>query len=207
MHQIMEAFQQGVLVADGAMGTMLQAQGLPAGGSPEVLMLENPKRILDIQLAYAKAGAQIIETNTFGANRLKLAEFNCQDKVREINTLAVRLAREAAGPDGLVAGLVGPTGQFPRPIGTVPFTELRDVFREQIQALSLAGADMIYLQTFSDLGEARAAYLAARDVTTLPVAVSLTYDLNLRTLTAVSYTHLQHRKTLLYNILCRRLLQ
>lgn len=183
MHQIMEAFQQGVLVADGAMGTMLQAQGLPAGGSPEVLMLENPKRILDIQLAYAKAGAQIIETNTFGANRLKLAEFNCQDKVREINTLAVRLAREAAGPDGLVAGLVGPTGQFPRPIGTVPFTELRDVFREQIQALSLAGADMIYLQTFSDLGEARAAYLAARDVTTLPVAVSLTYDLNLRTLT------------------------
>ncbi len=183
MYQIMEAFQQQVLVADGAMGTMLQSQGLPAGGSPEVLMLEDPQRILDIQISYAKAGAQIIETNTFGANRLKLTEFHCQDKVREINTLAVKLAREAAGPQGFVAGLVGPTGQFPRPVGTVPFLELKEVFAEQIQALSLAGADMIYLQTFSDLGEARAAYLAARDVTSLPVAVSLTYDLNLRTLT------------------------
>lgn len=183
MHQIMEAFQQQILVSDGAMGTMLQARGLAAGGSPEVLMLEDPQRILDIQTAYAKAGARIIETNTFGANRLKLAEFGCQDKVREINALAVGLAREAAGSQSFVAGIVGPTGQFPRPIGSVPFLELKEVFAEQIQALSLAGVDMIYLQTFSDLGEARAAYLAARDVTTLPVAVSLTYDAKLRTLT------------------------
>ena len=136
-------------------------------------MLENPKRILDIQLAYAKAGAQIIETNTFGANRLKLAEFNCQDKVREINTLAVRLARGSGRPRR-PGGWSGWPHRPVSPIGTVPFTELRDVFREQIQALSLAGADMIYLQTFFHLGEA-SEHLAARDVTTLPVAVSLTY--------------------------------
>jgi 5-methyltetrahydrofolate--homocysteine methyltransferase len=165
------------------MGTMLQAQGLPHHLSPEAWMLSNPDKILDIHLAYKNAGARIIETNTFGANAIKLAEYHCVDQVQEINRLATKLARQAAGTTGFVVGLVGPTGQFPRPLGTVPFIELKKVFREQIAALADAGADMILLQTFSDIGEARAALLAAKETTNLPVGVSLTYSNNQRTLT------------------------
>ncbi|MDR1193253.1 MAG: homocysteine S-methyltransferase family protein, partial [Peptococcaceae bacterium] len=179
----MEALRHEVLLADGAMGTELQERGLPAGSGPEAWMLENPAKIAAVHEDYARVGSRIIESNTFGANRLKLAEFGCQDKAAEINTRAVKLARQAAGPNGFVAGLIGPTGQFPSPLGDIPFEELMEVFAEQARALSAAGADLIYLQTFSDLGEARAAYLAAREVTNLPVAVSLTYDERQRTLT------------------------
>ncbi len=183
MQGIMEVFKQQFLISDGAMGTMLQTKGLPAGESPEVWMLTHPETILEISEAYAKAGARIIESNTFGANRLKLAEFGHQDSVGSINMTAVKLARQAAGDHGYVAGIIGPSGQFPAPIGALSFDELVEIFAQQAQALSLAGADIIYLQTFSDLGEARAAYLGARKVTNIPIAVSLTYDENQRTLT------------------------
>ncbi len=183
MQGIMEVFKQQFLMGDGAMGTMLQAKGLPAGESPEVWMLSHPDKILEISEAYVKVGAKIIESNSFGASRLKLAEFGCQDSVSSINMMAVKLARQAAGHDGYVAGIIGPSGQFPAPIGALSFDELTDVFAQQAQALSLAGADIIYLQTFSDLGEARAAYLGARKVTNIPIAVSLTYGQNQRTLT------------------------
>lgn len=183
MKPILSILENQVLISDGAMGTVLQDQGLPQGLSPEIWMLSQPDKILEVHKAYAKAGAHIMETNTFGANALKLGEFGYADQVREINHLAVKLARQAAGPDGFVVGLIGPTGQFPRPLGSIPFLELKKVFREQAQALSLAGVDMILLQTFSDIGEARAALLAAKETTNLPVGISLTYNNNQRTLT------------------------
>ncbi|HCP15875.1 MAG TPA: 5-methyltetrahydrofolate--homocysteine methyltransferase, partial [Peptococcaceae bacterium] len=174
MHSILDALQKNVIVGDGAMGTMLQTQGLPKGQSPEVWMLSQPEEILNVHKAYADAGAQIFETNTFGANTLKLQEYGYENRLREINQLAARLARQAAGPKGYVAGLIGPTGHFPRPIGDHSFLALKEIFRDQIQILAESGVDMIYLQTFSDLGEARAALLAAKETTHLPVAVSLT---------------------------------
>lgn len=183
MHSILDALQQNVIIGDGAMGTMLQAQELPKGQSPEVWMLSQPEEILNVHKAYADAGAQIIETNTFGANTLKLQEYGYENRLREINQLAARLARQAAGPNRYVAGLIGPTGHFPRPIGDHSFLALKEIFRDQVQVLAEAGVDMIYLQTFSDLGEARAALLAAKEATRLPVAVSLTYDHHQRTLT------------------------
>ena len=183
MPSIMEAMQQQIIIGDGAMGTMLQGKGLPAGESPEVWMLSNQDKILDVMTAYVKAGAGVIESNTFGANRLKLAEFGHGGSVSLINATAVSLAKEAAGPSRYVAGVIGPSGRFPAPVGDVPFEELIDVFAQQAQSLSLSGADLILLQTFSDLGEARAAYLGARKVTNLPVAVSLTFDHRQRTLT------------------------
>ena len=183
MPTLMESLSANVLIGDGAMGTMLQDNGLPSGVSPELWMLSNPDKVLEVSAAYAKAGANVLETNTFGASRLKLAESGHEDSVNAINAMAVKLARQAAGDDRFVAGVIGPSGQYPAPSGSIAFEELADAFAQQAQALSLAGADMILLQTFSDLGEARAAYLGARKVTNLPVAVSLTYGQSQRTLT------------------------
>ena len=183
MSNILEAMKQRVLLSDGAMGTMLQSKGLPAGVSPEVWMLSNPDSVLEISSSYVKAGAHVLETNTFGANRIKLAEYGYAEDVNLINATAVSLAKKAAGPNRYVAGVIGPSGQFPAPIGSIGFEDLTEVFAQQAQSLSLSGADLILLQTFSDLGEARAAYLGIRKVTNLPVAVSLTYSQNRRTLT------------------------
>jgi 5-methyltetrahydrofolate--homocysteine methyltransferase len=179
----MDILSTQFLIGDGAMGTLLQGKGLPAGISPEIWMLSEPEKILEIMTDYVQAGARIIESNTLGANRLKLAECDRSGDVNIINTTAIKLARQAAGPDCLVAGVIGPSGQFPAPIGSISFEDLMEVFAQQAQSLSLAGADLILIQTFPDLGEARAAYLGARKVTTLPIAVSMTYGANLRTLT------------------------
>lgn len=186
MESILAALQKNIVIGDGAMGTMLQALGLPKGQSPEVWMLTQPEEIFKVHQAYVKAGARIIETNTFGGNALKLQEYGYENQFQEINRLAARLARQAAGPDNFVAGLIGPTGHFPRPLGDISFLALKEVFRDQIQVLAESGVDLIYLQTFSDLGEARAALLAAKEVTDLPVAVSLTYDNHQRTLTGTN---------------------
>ena len=183
MQNILEALRQRILISDGAMGTMLQGLGMPAGVSPELWMLSHPDSILDVMTAYAHAGADILETNTFGANRVKLAEAGHGDDVNLVNATAVSLARQAAGPQRYISGVIGPSGRFPAPVGDISFEELIDVFAQQAQSLSLSGVDLILLQTFSDIGEARAAYLGVRKVTTLPVAVSLTYGQNGRTLT------------------------
>ena len=183
MPNIIETLNQKILIADGAMGTMLQNEGMPAGVCPEIWMLTNPDKVLEVMTAYVKAGAEVIETNTFGASSLKLAGYGYEDSVNIVNTTAVKLAKQAAGPDRYVAGVIGPSGHFPAPVGDVGFEEMTDVFARQAQALSLAGADLILIQTFSDLGEARAAYLGARKVTNLPVAVSMTYGPDRRTLT------------------------
>ncbi|MDD2400652.1 MAG: homocysteine S-methyltransferase family protein [Clostridia bacterium] len=175
MSKFLTAIKETILLGDGAMGTMLVKEGLPAGYNPELWMLSNPEKVKNIHKAYLNAGSQIIQTNTFGANRLKLKEYNATTKVKELNITATRLVKEVVGNNAFIAGIVGPTGHFPAPLGEYTWLQLVDIFREQVEALQEGGADFIFLETFSDLGEARAALFAAKNYTSLPVACSLTY--------------------------------
>ncbi|MBA1336335.1 MAG: 5-methyltetrahydrofolate--homocysteine methyltransferase [Firmicutes bacterium] len=175
-----------VLIFDGAMGTMLQNAGLKPGECPEMMNIEAPEKILEIHSAYIEAGADVITTNTFGGNRIKLAEYGLGNRVEEVNGRAVEIARKAAGDKGrLVAASVGPTGHFVYPVGDLAFDEAYEVFREQVEAIAAAGPDFILLETFSDMGEIRAAFLAARDTCSIPVICCFTFNKE-RTLTGVS---------------------
>lgn len=175
-----------VLVFDGAMGTMLQAEGLKPGYCPELMNIEYPDKVKKVHELYLKSGADVITTNTFGGNKIKLSEYGLEDRLEEINIKAVQIAKEAIGNlNAYVAASVGPSGQFVKPIGNAEFEHIYELFKEQIGALSKANPDFILLETFSDLGEIRAALLAAKDVCDIPVICSLTYD-GERTLTGVS---------------------
>lgn len=185
MADFLKAIKNTVLIGDGAMGTMLLKAGMGSGECPELWMLEHPEELKNIHRAYLEAGADIHQTNTFGANRLKLAEYGAAGRVRELNLTAARFVREAVGDKAFVAGLLGPTGQFPAPLGQIEWDELVEVYKEQCLALVAGGVDLILLETFSDLGEARAALFAAKNYTHLPVACSLTYT-NGRTLTGTT---------------------
>lgn len=175
-----------VLLFDGAMGTELQRRGLPPGACPELWNLEAPHLVREVHQAYREAGARILETNTFGANRVRLREYGLAERAEEINLRGVALAREVAGEEVLVAGSIGPTGRFLRPFGPLSFDEAYEIFAEQARALARGGADLLLLETFSDLGEVRAALLAAREAAELPVLVQLTFDESGRTVTGVT---------------------
>lgn len=170
-------------VFDGAMGTMLQQAGLPLGYCPELYNIEQPHIITAIHQQYITSGATIIETNTFGANRIKLQHYGLSNKVAELNKCAVNAARLACGPQTKIAGSVGPTGRFITPIGNLGFDEAYDVFYEQICALSEAGVDYILIETVIDIQEMRAALLAAKAATTKPVICQLSYGADGRTVT------------------------
>ncbi|MEQ8200014.1 MAG: homocysteine S-methyltransferase family protein [Syntrophomonadaceae bacterium] len=175
--------RERILVLDGAMGTMLQQRGMMPGQCPELFGVEHPGVLQEIHQQYVEAGADIIETNTFGANRFKLAEYGLEDKVEEINGEAVRLARAAAKNRALVAGCIGPTGRLLRPMGNVDFDDLYEVFARQAAALERAGADLISIETMTDIGEMRAALIAAKQVSRLPVIAHLTFEPGGRTMT------------------------
>lgn len=176
MNSFLEAIAQRILVLDGAMGTLLQERGLPAGGCPELMNRTAPEVVAGIHREYAEAGADIIVTNTFGGNRPKLSHYGLEGAVAELNRRGVELARSAVGASGFVAGSVGPTGRFLEPVGDAGFQEMVDVFAEQIRALAEAGADLITFETFLDIRELRAGIIACRDVCTLPVIAQLTFD-------------------------------
>ena len=159
-----EQLQNRVLVADGAMGTMLYSKGVFINRCYDELNLSAPQMVREIHEAYVKAGAQILETNTFGATRPRLAGFGLVEKLRDINLAGVRIAREAAKDQAFVAGAVGPLGLRLEPIGPTSFAEARAAFREQIEALYEAGIDLLILETFYDLNEIREAIAAAREV-------------------------------------------
>jgi methionine synthase I (cobalamin-dependent)/5,10-methylenetetrahydrofolate reductase len=170
----LKRLERRVLVCDGAMGTMLYSRGVSLNRCFDELNLTMPQVVKDVHLGYVKAGADILETNTFGASRPRLQKFDLGDKVREINLAGARLAREVAGDDLYVAGSVGPLGLRLEPLGPTSLDEARQAFREQIEALAEGGVDLIVVETINDLSEAHQALLAARDVGGLPVVVQMT---------------------------------
>ncbi len=165
-----------ILVLDGAMGTMLQERGLRAGGCPEEMNLSAPEIVAGIHREYADAGADIVLSNTFGGSRSKLSHYGLDGKVDEINARAVENARKAVGPDRYVAASIGPTGRFVEPVGDAGFDEMVEIFGEQVRAFVKAGADLIALETFLDIREIRAAAIAARAFSNLPILAMMTFD-------------------------------
>ncbi|MCU1334539.1 MAG: homocysteine S-methyltransferase [Bryobacterales bacterium] len=158
-----ETLSQRVWVADGAMGTMLYAKGAFINRCYDELNLSLPALVRDVHQEYVRAGAELIETNTFGANRKRLAPFGFSDKVRLINRAGVRIAREAARDQAFVGAAIGPLGVRLEPLGSTSVDEARSIFREQMDALVEAGVDCLMLETFRDLNEVRAAVEAARE--------------------------------------------
>ena len=152
-----------ILVADGAMGTMLYSKGIFINRCFDELNLSAPQLVKEIHNEYVKAGAEFIETNTFGANRIRLAAHGFAEKLKAINLAGVRLAREAAGERAFVAGALGPLGAQIEPLGPISFLETRAIFREQAEALLEAGVDLLVLETFYELSELREAIFACRE--------------------------------------------
>ena len=168
-------------IFDGAMGTQLQANGLKLGACPELMNVENPDVVRKIHRAYIDAGSTIVTTNTFGASRLKLEHYGLSERVRELNSAAVKIAKSAGNVK--VAGDIGPTGKFIYPLGDLDFDEAYRNFFEQCQALAEAGADFLIFETFIDLQEMRAGLLAAKDACNLPVICQMSYSEDQRTVT------------------------
>jgi len=159
-----DQLQRRVFVADGAMGTVLYSKGVFINRCFDELNLSMPAMVRETHQEYVKAGAEILEANTFGATRTRLGAFGLSEKLREINRAGVRLAREAAGDAAFVAGAMGPLGVRIEPLGSMSFAEAKQAFREQAEALVEAGVDLLILETFSDLNEIREAIFAAREV-------------------------------------------
>ena len=148
------------LILDGAMGTMLQAAGLPVGELPELWNLTHPEEVTAIQRSYIEAGSGVLYTNTFGANRYKTA--GCGHTAAEICAAGVRCARSAGKKDTLVALDIGPIGRMLEPLGDLSFDDAYETFREMVVAGEEAGADLVVIETMSDLYEVKAAVLAAK---------------------------------------------
>ena len=177
-----EFWKEGLLLLDGAMGTVLQQRGLPPGGIPELLNLTDPGLLTSIHREYIDAGSRVIYANTFGANRLKLEKTG--KTVDEVVAAGVAAAkRAAAGTDARVALDVGPLGALLEPMGTLTFEQAYDLFREMAEAGTRAGADLAVIETMTDLYETKAALLAVKENTGLPVFVTMSFDRTGRTFT------------------------
>jgi 5-methyltetrahydrofolate--homocysteine methyltransferase len=174
------------LIADGAAGTMLMSAGLAPGTPPELWNIDHPEKILALHRAYVEAGSQIILTNTFGGNRIKLGKAGLAERVRELNLAGAALARQAAGDRALVAGDIGPTGELMAPYGPLTFEDAAAAFAEQAAALADGGVDAIWIETMVDLDEARAAVTGARQSTGLPILCTMSFGPKGRTMMGVS---------------------
>src|SRR6266404_4859955 len=175
---LLARLKTSAVLCDGAMGTLLYAKGIFINRCYDELNLSQPDLIRDVHHEYLQAGAELVETNTFGGNSFRLARHGLADKVREINIAGAKLAKEAAKSfDGWVAGSVGPLGIRIEPLGKTSFQEARDAFREQIAALLEGGADLLILETFGYLEELHQAFLAARELNPkVPVIAQVTVD-------------------------------
>ncbi|MCX7831893.1 MAG: homocysteine S-methyltransferase family protein [Actinobacteria bacterium] len=179
MSRLNEFLEKRILVLDGAMGTSLFARGY--ADVPEKAVLEAEDIVFEIHRSFLQAGSDAIETNTFGANRVKLQKFGLSEKIEEINLKASEIARRAAGDSGFVFGSIGPTGLLAEPIGKESFDYLYQIFKEQAVLLARGGVDAILLETFIDIQEAKIAALAAIENTGLPVFVTMTFNSDLKT--------------------------
>jgi methionine synthase / methylenetetrahydrofolate reductase(NADPH) len=155
--------QSKIVITDGAMGTMLYGKGVFINRCFDELNLSSPQLVKDVHQEYVRAGAEVIESNTFGANRIRLGAFGFAERLSAIVQAGVRLAREAAGEKAFVAGAIGPLGAQIEPLGALSFIQAREAFKEQADALVAAGVDLLLLETFYDLNELREAIFAARE--------------------------------------------
>jgi len=178
-----------VILADGAMGTMLFEAGLQFGDPPEGWNLDHPDRVRGVHQGYLEAGARILLTNTFGGNRFRLGLHNLEARVPELNRAAARVAREAVqamGGLGLVAGDIGPSGRILAPLGDMEFAEAVEGFAEQAAALAEAGVDLFWIETMSDLEEVHAAMEGVRRAAgDVPLITTMTFDTRGRTMMGV----------------------
>ena len=176
MSKIIQEIQKGrILVSDGAWGTFLQKKGLSPGECPEEWNITRPDDVFDIAQSYIQAGADMIETNSFGGNWYKLKGYGLENQVFELNKAAAEISRKAAGPDRFVLGSVGPTGKLLM-MEEVTEDELYEAFKDQSQALEAGGANAIVIETMTDLEEARIAVKAAKENTACEVICTMTFD-------------------------------
>ncbi len=196
--EILEA--KGYVVADGAMGTQLFAVGLSAGDPPEAWNVHHDAEVRAIHRSYLRAGADLVITNSFGGTSFRLALHRMQDRVAELNEAAARIARieadaeaERAGRPVLVAGSMGPTGELLEPMGNMSAAACEAAFAEQAAGLAAGGADVLWIETMSDLDELEAAVRGARAACDLPIAATMSFDTAGRTMMGVTGVELADR--------------
>jgi 5-methyltetrahydrofolate--homocysteine methyltransferase len=177
MHPFLERLSTGPMVSSGAVGTVLQAKVLRPVKTLEEYNLTDPEAVAEIHRAYVDAGAEMIGTNSFGANPLKLKKVGLEDKAFDLNYQAARIARRAAPRGVFVFAALGPSGEFLTPLGTIDPEEMYSAYRTVVVAAAEGGADILSLRTFSDLEEMRIALRAAKENTDLPVIATMTFDL------------------------------
>lgn len=177
------------IVLDGAIGTVLMGMGLEPGAPPEAWNLDQPEAIQRVHREYIEAGSKVILTNSFGGTHYRLNLHELQDQVVEINRAAAenaRIAADAAGTTVIVAGSMGPTGELLSPLGDMTYQDAVDAFAEQANGLSQGGAELLWVETMSDLNEVRAAVEGARTVSDLPLVATMTFDTNGHTMMGVT---------------------
>ncbi len=179
MADFRDRLKRGVVLFDGAAGTLFQQQGLEPGKPPEILQMENYELVVDVHTQYTEAGAEIMTTNSFGGNEVKLAESGLEKHFEEINRNAVRAAR-AAG-DVFVAGDIGPTGKFIEPVGDLSWKRAVELFARQAKIFDEEGADLFVIETMSDIKEIKAAIVGIRSVSELPIVAMMTFEESGRT--------------------------
>lgn len=183
--------QKDTLILDGAMGTMLFAAGLANGASPELWNVEHPERVAAVHQAYVDAGSDIILTNSFGGTAYRLKLHDLQNRVVELNHAAAAVAHSVAAKayrPVLVAGSMGPTGELLEPMGSMSFEQCKAAFADQSRGLTAGGADILWIETMSDLNEVKAAFEGARSVSHLPIVATLSFDTRGRTMMGITGT-------------------
>jgi 5-methyltetrahydrofolate--homocysteine methyltransferase len=172
-----------ILILDGSTGAALQKRGMPKSVCPEKWAHDNPAHLIQLQKEYVKAGSKMLYTFTLGGTKPKLDEFGPGNDVEAINAGLAKITRKAAGKGVLVAGDIGPTGHFPKPFGDLEFEDCINIFKEQVRGLLKGGVDLFVIETMIDIQEARAALIACKELSKLPVMVSMTFDKDKKTLT------------------------